>query len=275
MKNKKHNTKIGTIFGFIINSITVLSFLGVTFATVVSFITKNWWWMLLILAIPAFIFLIMTIRKTSVALVKFIIRLFSINNKYKFNEFKATYEYVTPCTMKYRSEYLVKAKQSGVDNIRLRLNWSGSCSSEPLHPKPMYKARTITETEDEFGYTTYKLEIPSINANDKPIKAGVKLDSLTVDKVEPKKHLKVGISVVTDNLVMKVIFPRNLEPINVEFLEYLHFTDDNHWHRIVDVKETKPVYRANRKQYVLTWSIKKPVFGGKYIIKWDFKNNMS
>ena len=81
-----------------------------------------------------------------------------------------------------------------------------------------------------------------------------------------------NINVETDVLILKVILPNVISFQNVEYLEYLHATDDFHWHRYVADTKNSPVTiesSTNSNKTTITWEIKKPVFGGKYVIRWE------
>ena len=84
-------------------------------------------------------------------------------------------------------------------------------------------------------------------------------------KHKASPHLASGIYEETDEIVLRVIFPMEINITNIRKLEFIHYTDEEHFHCI---NENTPEIRNGKK--VIEYPVKSPIYGGKYIIDWEF-----
>lgn len=272
MKTKKEQSMLaaGKTISIVADVITVFSWLGLTFSSLLTFVRANCWYM-----IPAGVFITILIcvflcKKNQISVIKYIMNMFAYNMKYSFEEWTAEYEYHTDTQMSFRTTYLVKAIQAGIDHVRVRFNWSGATDDNPIKPEPItadgYFSKELELFEREYGYNHYKLRSKKpVNKDDEPIKLGVKLENLEDVAKIASPHLLTSISVITRKLNMIVILPYHIYPKNIRCLEYLHATDDCHWH---DLSNECCLELKNDKWYV-SITVDKPVFGGKYVLRWE------
>lgn len=187
---------------------------------------------------------------------------------YRLLTWDAVYEYHSMTEMYFRSEYNVKAMQTGVDHIRIRFNWSGESGDAPIVPMAIqgsdYQSERLEDDGSEYGYRYYKLfSHTPYNKSDNPFKMGVEIPSMKADDQKLSHHLLVSVSMLTEQLKMYVSFPENIYPENIEFFEYIHATDDHHWHT-----ETLEPKKVDGK-WVIERTIPDPIYGGKYKIHWN------
>lgn len=276
---RRHDTCAGEIFDWVSRILTILSFLGITINTICNFIYNTWsthWRPVVVWGVVFFacVFVVRLFRNNSYLIIKTAINAFSRKSRYKILKWENTYEYLDFDKMQFRSELTVKPLETGVEYIRTRYNWSGGSA---IKPEPItddgFMTGRIESDGEEFGYRFYRVfSKVMLNGNDHPIKLGVKICNLVDVNKTASPHLLTSINVETDELVLRVILPKELHFKNVEFLEYLHATDDFHWHRYTTETKNSPVEidRATRTDKdIISWSIKRPVFGGKYIIRWE------
>lgn len=260
--------------------ITILGFLGISAASIYNSVTQrwitNWWLVFLVFSISlSIIFILKLCKKYYRFITVRILNLFAKELPYKLQNWEICYEYLSPSEMQFEAHFDVIALQTGVDHIRVRYNWSGASEANPISPFPItdsgYQTTRIEADGTEFGYNFYKIySNTKINVGDKPIKLGVKITDLKEREKKASPHLLTNINVQTERLVMKIILPYNILPENIEFLEYIHATDDYHWHKYVeddDYNLVEVISTPDNKK-LITWSIDSPIIGGKYVIRW-------
>lgn len=261
----------GGLFSTVANWASILSFLGVP-ATVIMAIFKHNNMLYLYAVLCLIIFCsVLLLKKHYIQIIKLFFRMFALNKTYKFIEWNAVYTYETENQMSFRSTYLVKAEQSSVDRIRVRFNWSGSVDQNDVIPHPItgsgYETKKIEPDEPKFGYRYYNLfSNNKLNKKDHPVKLGVKILNLEDKTNKASKHLLTSIIAVTDQLNMTVRLPKAMKPQHWYGYEYLHAVDDCHWH---DLSNEVVLVEEDDKFVELKWTIKKPIFGGKYCLSWQ------
>lgn len=260
----------GKIFGLIADVLSILSWIGIPLSVVLGVFRHSWVWIVPLLLLVIILVLLSLCRKYSRSIVHWVLGLFALNLPYRFLSRTSEYEYMSSDRMQFRTIYEVKALQTGVDYIRARFNWSGETDKNAVYPRPVLDEGNKIYTDclvpdgREYGYSYYKVFSPSKhNKGDAPFRLGTYSD-LQVGDRPVSHHLLTSISAATDVLHMKVILPEHLSPCNIEFFEYLHATDEHHWHRCEgDAKRID-------KKWVITWDIEQPIYGGKYLITWTF-----
>lgn len=271
-RKEKSFTFIGDVFSVISNWASVLSFAGVSAAALMTCL-KQYFWASCIGTLAVLLFVFFRICfKCRDKIIKSVLRWFAPNSSYSYEEWNAEYEYKSLTCMSFRTRYKVKALQSGVKNIRVRFNWSGASESSPIIPKPFcadgYTTKEVKYAGEEYGYTYYDvINQTSFNKGDTPVMLGVDIEDMkTNDPQKISHHLLTSVNVVTDQLNMTILFPQNICPKNIVAHEYLHATDDNHWRE--RSSECSRVFRDDNK-WEVTWKVKDPVYGGKYIVHWN------
>lgn len=280
-RTQKHNLKIGSIINNISAGVTFLGFFGISAASIYNFITNswktNWWWMAIVVVTMVVASVINHLSKKHYRLiVVYILNLFAKNLSYKLQKWEIIHEYLSETDMQFEAHFDVIALQTGVDHIRVRYNWSGATESNPIMPEPIidagYQTTRLDADGTEFGYSFFKVfSNTKINVGDKPIKLGVRMRNLKETEKKASPHLLTNINVPTEELVMKILLPSNIYPEAIEFLEYIHATDDYHWHRYVQGDDYNLVnvnITANNKKEII-WVITRPIIGGKYVIRWQ------
>ncbi len=269
MKNQKDSQKlqIGKTVGLISNILSVLSWCGIPFSLVIGILQKSFLWVLPIVFFIVTLVLIRLCKIYNVQIIGWILGLFAPKLRYSFSSWDIYYEYKKRKEMEFRAFYTVKPLQTDVDHVRIRYNWSAETKENPIWPvaivDPENQVFTSRLVEDgkEYGYNYYKVfSNSSYNKGDSDFKLGVRIDMKGAD--EPSPHLLTSIGVRTSKLHMQVSFPQEMQPKNVEFFEYLHATDDYHWHKYEGKAELKA------QKWTITWDINRPIYGGKYLIRW-------
>ncbi len=279
-QKQKHNLKVGSVINNIGTGITLLGFFGISATSVYNFINNSWeshwWWVAVAIAATVGFSIVRYFGKRfSRSIVVYILNLFAKMLSYKLKKWEIIYEYLSETEMQFEAHFDVVALQTGVDHIRVRYNWSGATESNPIKPEPItdtgYQTTHLEPDGTEFGYSFFKVfSNTKINTGDKPIKLGVRIAGLKENGKKASPHLLTNINVPTEQLVMKVLLPSNIYPEDIEFLEYIHATDDYHWHKYIQGDEHDLVkvntIKDNKKEIV--WSIVRPIIGGKYVIRW-------
>lgn len=272
-KTEKNTMEIERLLSIVSNILTIISWLGITSISVVFVFFQHNFWLIVPFAVLILLLIVLYIfRKQHDNLIKWFLKLFAYNTQYYFEEWTARYEFKSEYKMSFYTSYVVRALQSGVDHIKVRFNWTGSTDTNPITPTPIcdsdFHSMRLEWYQKEYGYNYYKLfSRNKINKNDKPIKLGVKIENLDDKYKKASPHLLTSISVVTKKLNMIVVLPTTIYPERIRCLEYLHSTDDVHWHDLSD--QHTLVRDSESKHWILSWTVNKPVFGGKYIMSWE------
>ena len=270
-KSKSKSMEIERIFSIISNIIAILSWIGISsISFLFVFFYRNFWLAIPLLVLVLLLFVLRIIKKQYKNIIKWFLKLFAYNTQYYFDEWTAKYEFHSQYKMSFHTTYIVKALQAGVDHIRVRFNWSGSSDDNPISPRPIvkrdYDSDKLELYQQQYGYNYYKLYSKNkINKNQGSLKLGVELNNLVDTQKKASPHLLTSISVITNKLYMIVVFPENIYPEKIWCLEYLHATDDIHWNDLTD----EHTLERKDKKWVLSWTITKPVFGGKYYMSWQ------
>lgn len=264
-----HNLRIGQIFSNFSAVLTVLGWLGLTASSVGAYFRRSWLLALVAIISAAVLGLLYVFKRNHRRIISGIMSLFAPNHPYRILSWDMEYEYKSRDEMFFRVDYTVKAMQTGVDHIRVRYNWSGETDSNPIHPEIVtgqgYETSKLEFDGKEYGYSYYKLFSRVVfNKKDEPFKLGVRIGPLKAGEQKVSHHLLTSISMATDELIMRVRLPEGLEPFNVRGIEFLHATDDFHWHI-----ENREVERLENKDWRIEWRVLHPIYGGKYIIKWS------
>lgn len=174
------------------------------------------------------------------------------------------YEYLSMTEMSFKNEFYVKPLHDGLDSFSDKYKWTGS---ESVMPEPLVNTHRIELVDSINGFDRYKIIFGNkcYNKHDGPLKTGIILKNMRDTDKTACPYLSTGIYDKTKNLTLQVCFPMNLNPTNIRKLEYIHYTDEEHYRCI---NENSPEIIDNRK--IISWNIKKPIFGGKYVIDWEF-----
>ena len=273
--------RISNVISWISNAFTILSFFGISAGTISLICSLDigiQWYTLILISISLLLlpFLRRISDRFSSIVVAKVYSLFSKEMPYSLAEWDITYQYKTTTAMYFKALFTVKALQTGVDYIRVRYNWSGANGLNEKMLTPItsdgYSTDRIIYDGKEFGYTFYKIySRTSINRDDVPLKLGLEIKDMQDPEKKASPHLLTNINVKTDLLKMHVILPHDIaiNPNDVEFLEYVHATDDHHWHRYTESScKSVAINKLPDNGTQIEWIITHPIIGGKYVIKW-------
>ncbi|NCA80143.1 MAG: hypothetical protein EOM76_08170 [Sphingobacteriia bacterium] len=189
------------------------------------------------------------------------------NKTYKITNKFVTYEFLSRTSMQFKNEFYVKPLHDGVDNIVDKYKWS---VNQELHILPITQGHDVQKMDMDsvFGYQQYRIFFNrSYNKEDKPIRTGIVIEDMHDVEKKSLLHLGTGIYDITSTLTLKIIFNSSLQPINIRELEYIHYTDEQHYY-------CKRIHQAELNEQTgnkeINWVIKHPIYGGKYMIEWDF-----
>ncbi len=184
------------------------------------------------------------------------------------------YEHIERYKFMFQSIFSIKVTGDTPINAHTeKLKWTAGFISDVIPTQPSHR---IEYDKDPLSYNhidkqIFKIVFPNgktISKNDAPYKTGFKILNLEDDKHIAKPILVVGIYNVTTNLTLKVFFCEDLHPIEIRGLKYAHFIDEDPYDSIpLDLMHDD----ENNKNYV-EFNIKRPIYGGKYAIDWNFND---
>lgn len=205
-------------------------------------------------------------KKISMNILKKIMNLTCPYKMYKLKKKESIYEYETREQMRHEKIFEVQVLHDGFDGVNDKFKWTGD---DHLMPCPKYDTQEIEPLGIQSGMQLYKIKFKNnrrYNKSDKVEPLGMVIENITDPEQKSSTHLSSGVFEVTDQLVLHLIFGANLKPKNIRKLEYLHYSDDCHFH----CERGEATYNEETGKREIIWTIDKPFFGGKYMIDWDF-----
>ena len=193
----------------------------------------------------------------------------AIDFGFKFTRSVGTYEYLSATRMKLTREFQVKVTRGVFTGFPIQYKWTGAahvpagttCSGQILNPRDEeYRDGQQHYSLTFKGDTSYKKgeTVPTM---------GFYVGPMEDTKQVALPYLSTSIPFPTDSLLIQVIFHRSLYPQNIRKLTYLHSTDTVHF----DIIEGIEPKRYDDERDIVEWDIPHPIFGGKYVITWDFQ----
>lgn len=236
----------------------------------VGIATGNWIFFIIgAIAIVAVITVFCLKARISYAILKFIMNLTCPDKMYKTKEKHVIYEFKSRTSMRHEKCFKVEALHDGFSGVIDKFKWTGDTE---LIPKAKERSQTIELMDQPFGMQRYKIKFKHNRTYNR--REDIEDMSMVIDNIQdPNKksslHLSSGVFEITDCLKLHVIFNKDLKPTHIRKLEYLHYSDDEHY------KCENVTYENNDKTDTkeVIWEIKKPIYGGKYIIDWTFEED--
>ncbi len=185
---------------------------------------------------------------------------------YEMIQKKCIYTFESRTQMSFQKTYKPRVIRGSFTGLEDNFAWTGTrdLSMKPTCPIPGQVYRYI---DQEFGPYHYEIRFK----NNRSFHKGedVPQMELVIDKIEDLNgsafpHLSSGVTEKTDELVLEVRFKKDIEVCDIRKLTYLHYTDREH-----EISEVASL-QQDGDYMVVTWPIRKPVYGGKYVIEWNF-----
>jgi hypothetical protein len=263
---KENYSKIQFV-SFISDLLSIISFF-LTFASASTFFIVNQTGFLYAGIVFFVLFILIIIKRKSIAikLMFFLMNLTAPDKLCEIVSKNLVYEYISMTEMSFTNEFYVKPLHDGLDSFSDKYKWTGSESVVPEPLVPTHKIEPV-ENNTRNGFQRYKIIFGNkcYNKHDRPLKTGIIIRNMRDTEKVACPYLSTGIYDKTKNLSLEVCFPLSLNPTNIRKLEYIHYTDEEHYRCI---NENSPEIVGNKK--VIRWEIKKPIYGGKYVIDWEF-----
>lgn len=267
MNNERDNQTIYFIPLFA-NIVGILSFFLVTVPTIFAILKKQTWLIaLVIIAIILAVKLFRNRRKYAKLLLYHFLNYTAPSKNYKLTEKEVIYEFLSKREMRLEKNFSVCVQESGFRAVYDKYKWTGDAVLLPeSKDKEHYE---FIPMGAKFGLNRYRLEWLGDRRYSKgtPLKMGMIIGDINDPNEKASPHLSSGVYERTDRLVLRVIFASELSPINARKLEFSHYTDDDHINS--EGIELQVLREDNRKRYY-EWVIDKPLYGGKYLIEWEW-----
>lgn len=190
-----------------------------------------------------------------------LIFIFTRKGKYILNKRETFYEYVDREHMNHSKTFEVYTLVDGVDIFTDRYVFSGEtrCKVNPSIPN-----QKIVDEFKDLGTDFYSIKAPHPSPKKSVVKFGMKMDPIEDLGRKAKPFLSTGIYEATKFLKMQVKFGANLIPNEAKLYIYKNYIDRQ------PVKQEDLTFNADAK--TLTYELKYPIYGYKYVICWNFDN---
>lgn len=206
-------------------------------------------------------------EKITENILKFIMNLTCPDKMYKLTKKEVIYEFYSRDKMYHEKIFHVDVLHDGFTRITDKFKWTGD---EKLNPKAKYENQSIEMLDEKFGMQRYcikfKQGISYSRHNNVPPMSMI-IENITDQNQKSSLHLSTGVFEVTDSIILHIIFDNKLKPINIRKLEFIHYSDDEHYR----CTEANYTYNNLTDKKEIIWEIKNPFYGGKYMIDWDFE----
>lgn len=185
---------------------------------------------------------------------------------------EVVYTYVERYKFKLKSSFSIKViGDEPINSHDEYLKWTAGFVS---NIQPLKRNQRIEYDKNPLSYNDiekqkFSIIFPnSITKNDDPYKTGFNVPDLNDDKHIAKPILQSGIYHITNELILKVYFQENLNPLNPRGLKYAHFIDKIPY----NTEELERKYDDEKNMHYVEFRIKNPIYGGKYAIDWSFND---
>lgn len=193
------------------------------------------------------------------------------NSNIKICDKKVVYTHLDRYSFKFRSSFYIKVTGDNPINCHEEsLKWTAGIISNIL---PLMRGQKIEYiNKDSYNFIDkqkFTIKFPNdkkISKNDEPYKTGFKTEKLIDINHTSKPILQVGVYNITTNLTLRVEFNENLNPCELRGIKYAHFIDENSY----DTIPLNIEHDVEKGIKFVEFSIKNPIYGGKYSIDWSF-----
>lgn len=179
--------------------------------------------------------------------------------KYILNKRETFYEFVDREHMNHSKKFEVYTLVDGVDTFTDRYVYSGETRCKV---NPLISNQTIVGEFKDLGVNFYSIKAARPSPKRKVMHFGMKMDPIEDLQHKSKPFLSTGIYEATKFLKMEVKFGTGLIPNDAKLYIYKNYIDQQ------PVKQENLVFDANSKS--ITYEIKYPIYGYKYVICWNF-----
>ena len=255
-------TFIGTIF-------TILSFYGYSASG------HNIVWLILgIFFVTVTLFVFIYKKNISKRVLVFVLNKTVSSQNIEIHDKVVKYEHIDRHKYRFQSTFSIKVVgNTPINSHEEKIKWTAGYISEIVPTKPHHK---IEYDKNASAYNSidkqiFKIVFPNdkqISKNDEAYKTGFKILNLVDENQTAKPILMVGVYNVTKNLTMKVYFAGSLNPIEIRGLKFAHFIDKEPYDSVpLELK-----YDEEADKNYVEFFIKSPIYGGKYVIDWNFSD---
>ncbi len=261
-------TYIGNTISFVSGILTILSFYGYNNTKHITFIIIG------ILSAIFTIILFFNRNKISKYFLAIILNKTIPNSNIMIKDKTVIYECVNRYKYKFKSSFYIKViGNEPISSHTEVLKWTAGFISEILpiknNQKIEYDKNPLSHNYiDKQKFTIFFPDGKKLSKNDEPYKTGFKISELNDDKHIAKSILLVGVYNITYNLTLKVYFNEHLNPLETRGMKYAHYIDEIPYDTVpLEIK-----FDDEKDMNYIEFNIKKPIYGGKYMIDWNFND---
>lgn len=190
----------------------------------------------------------------------------AVESSYKLVKSVGTYEYISRTSMKFTYIASIKVLKGYFEGLPLFYKWTGD---DKVNAKCISAGQKLEIRDDDFqdGMQHYFLKASnnacSFSKKDTVPELGYITEVMNDTKNKSLPYLSKGVANITDTLILKVIFSHDVNPKNIRLITYIHYCDVKHF-----VSEDATLRLMDDGRKYVEWTVKKPIYGGKYMISW-------
>lgn len=188
---------------------------------------------------------------------------------YKLKKKEIIYEFKSREEMRLEKNFDAVVLHDGFTGVYDKFKWTGDGDLIPQPKRPAL--HKIEMLEEKYGMKRYQIKFK----DEQNYSKGDDVDTIgmVIENIQDKQHksslrLLSGVFEITDCLELHLIFDKDLKPKNIRELEYIHYSDDEHYR----CENVNYVFNDSTEKKEVIWTINKPIYGGKYVIDWVFDN---
>lgn len=264
-KNKNGNgdkVKAISIFSDVLG---IISFIGMLVPSLIALISSL---IPLIIFIVPSIVLLVNREKVARKFLGWIMNCTCPDKPYKLKKKEIIYEFKSREEMRLEKNFDPVILHDGFTGVYDKFKWTGEGELTPKAKRPA--VHKIEPLEEKYGMKRYQIKYNGEHNYSK----GDDVDtfSVVIEDIKDPNHksaqrLLSGVFEITDCIELHLIFNKDLKPKNIRKLEYIHYSDDEHY----KCENTNYIFNDETDKKEVIWTINKPIYGGKYVIDWYFE----
>ena len=267
------------LIGVFSDCCTIGTCLATIVPVVIGFVSGKKWLFVLAGMLFAIALILKGSKKISEECIKIIFNKTCLANDYTIKEKIIEYEFESRERMILRKTFDIVVEKNGITGVDDKYGWTGKSK---VVPQAVQRNTEIRLLDNRYGMQRYMIALKDGRRLCKGEDAHFAMVIPNID--DPKHvsstHLSSGIYEVTKKITLKVIIPKELKVTNIRCLEYLHYTDDNYYksHEIFQNEENfkkrnaYSIINEDTNKREITFRVKNPFMGGRYVIDWTFED---
>jgi len=228
------------------------------------YISKSTFFFIIIFIVSFTIYFLLKLDKGFYIIKKELCYFFRNGDSYITKEKECIYKFISRTEMSNTKNYKIISKIRDLNRYSDQFKWSKEQQLEDIKIRSNKEEHNISLKRDQ-NWFCYDIEFETVRKGAE-VDLSVTIHNLKDPKKESLLFFSSGIREKTKRLILTVLFPdTSLKPINIKYQIF-----DNYVTNCPIIEEKLNFNIHERKIQIIE---NKPIFGYKYLIKWDFEES--